>query len=78
MIHIVLPRSHDFTGIKKEAVDYSGNLTIGIKEHTAFPETSDEESKNLFSLAITIVTTAPDREKATEFLTHIGIPFIKK
>jgi large subunit ribosomal protein L5 len=54
-----------------------GNFTIGIKEHTIFPETSDEELKDVFGLAITIVTTAKSKEEAITLLTHLGFPFKK-
>jgi hypothetical protein len=49
-----------------------GNLTIGIKEHTIFPETSDEDLKDVFGLAITIVTTAKNKKEA--FFRHLGLP----
>src|SRR3989338_3950573 len=56
LIHISLPRTKDFRGIPTTSADEMGNFTLGIKEHTIFPETSDEELKDVFSLAITIVT----------------------
>ena len=43
LINIALPRTRDFRGLKRTSVDGMGNLTIGIKEHTAFLETSDED-----------------------------------
>lgn len=77
LIHIALPRTRDFRGIAETAVDDMGNLTIGIKEHTIFPETSDEDLKDVFGLAITIVTTAKNKEEAKAFFTYLGIPFKK-
>ena len=74
LIHIVLPRMKDFRGIKSSAIDEMGNLTIGIREHTVFPETSDEDSKDIFGLAITIVTTAKSAKEAEGLLRHLGIP----
>ena len=53
-----------------------GNITIGIKEHTIFPETSDEDLKDVFGFAITIVTTAKSRAEAEAFLRHLGLPLI--
>lgn len=58
-------------------IDEMGNLTIGIKEHVIFPETADEELKNVFGMSITIVTTAKNREQAEELFRKIGIPFKK-
>ncbi len=75
LIHIVLPRVKDFRGIKPTSIDEMGNISIGIKEHTVFPETADEDAKDVFGLAITITTTAKDRKSAEAFLRHVGIPF---
>lgn len=74
---VALPRTRDFRGIDKSAIDEMGNLTIGVKEHTIFPETSDEELKDIFGLAVTIVTTSRNRAEAIEFLSNLGVPFKK-
>ena len=76
-INIVLPRVKDFRGIKPTAIDEMGNITVGLKEHTVFPETSDEESKDIFGLAVTITTTAKNRKEAESFLRHLGLPLQK-
>ena len=76
-INIVLPRVKDFRGIKASAIDEMGNITIGLKEHTVFPETSDEESKDIFGLAVTITTTAKNRKEAESYLRHLGLPLQK-
>ncbi len=75
LIHISLPRTKDFRGISKTSVDGMGNMTMGIKEHTIFPETADEELKDVFGLAITVVSTAKTKAEAQEFFTILGIPF---
>ena len=77
LIHIALPRTKDFRGLPIDSIDEMNNYTIGIKEHTIFPETSDEELKNVFGLAVTIVTTAKTKEEAEELLRQIGLPFKK-
>jgi large subunit ribosomal protein L5 len=77
LIHVALPRTRDFRGIKRTVVDDMGNATIGIKEHTIFPETSDEELKDVFGLAVTVVTTSQDKEETLRFLEHLGFPFKK-
>jgi len=74
LIHIALPRTRDFRGIPVSAVDGMGNLTIGIREHTIFPETSDEDLKDVFGLAVTIVTTASSKAEAEAFFRHLGMP----
>jgi len=78
LLNAALPRTRDFRGLKKTAVDEMGNLTIGIKEHTIFSETADEELKDIFGLAVTIVTTAKSRDEAVAFFEHIGVPFRKE
>jgi large subunit ribosomal protein L5 len=77
LIHIALPRTRDFRGIAETAVDDMGNMTIGIKENTIFPETSDEDLKDVFGLAVTIVTSAKSKEEALAFFKYLGIPFKK-
>jgi large subunit ribosomal protein L5 len=74
LIHIVMPRVKDFRGLSPKAIDEMGNITIGIKEHTVFPETADEDSKDVFGFAITIATTAKNKQEAEAFLRHIGLP----
>ena len=54
-----------------------GNITLGIKEHTVFPETVDEELKDVFGLGVTIVTTARNKTEAKAFFEYIGVPFSK-
>ena len=78
LINLALPQTRDFRGLKVTAIDEMGNYTIGIKEHTIFPECGDEEIRDVFSLAITIVTTASDKKEAEAFLRHIGLPLKKE
>lgn len=77
LLHIALPRTKDFRGISSGAADEMGNYTLGIKEHTIFPETSDEELKDVFGLSVTLVTTAKSKKEVVDFLTHLGFPFRK-
>jgi large subunit ribosomal protein L5 len=77
LVNIALPRTRDFRGLKTSSIDEMGNYTIGIKEHTIFPETADEDIKDVFGLAITIVTTARTKEEADALLRHIGLPLQK-
>jgi large subunit ribosomal protein L5 len=77
LINVAIPRTKDFRGIERKIVDDIGNLTMSIKEHTIFPETGDEELKDVFGLGVTIVTTAKTKPEATEFFEILGIPFKK-
>ena len=78
LFNVALPRTKDFRGISKKAVDNIGNITIGIKEHTIFPETADEDIKDVFGLSITLVSTAKSKEEGGTFFTLIGVPFKKE
>lgn len=77
LIHIGLPRSRDFRGIDQKAVDNEGNLTIGIKEHIAFPEISPEKAKFIFGFEVTVVTTTKNQKEALELLKLLGFPIRK-
>jgi large subunit ribosomal protein L5 len=74
LVHIVFPRVKDFRGLSPKAIDEMGNITIGIREHTVFPETSDEDAKDIFGLAITIATTAKNAKEAEDYLRYLGFP----
>ncbi len=74
LISITLPRSRDFGGIKASAFDKGGNLTLGIKEHISFPEILLEKSKQIFSLEMTVVTTAREQDKGLKLLKLMGFP----
>ncbi|MBI5469918.1 50S ribosomal protein L5 [Candidatus Kaiserbacteria bacterium] len=74
LIHIVFPRVKDFRGISGKSIDEMGNITIGFKEHTVFPETSDEDAKDVFGLAVTINTSAKNAKEAEAYLRYLGLP----
>lgn len=74
LIHIVLPRSRDFQGIEPKSFDKMGNLTIGMKEHIAFPEISPEKTRTIFGLEVTVVTSTRNRQEGLELLKLLGFP----
>lgn len=77
LINVAVPRMRDFRGFSIDSVDDMGNLTLGFKENNIFPETAEEELKDVFGMAITIVSTAKDKESAQAFFKALGIPFKK-
>lgn len=77
LIHIAIPQTRDFRGLKTSSIDEMGNYTLGIKEITIFPETANEELKDVFGMSITIVTTAKGKVEAEALLRHIGFPLKK-
>ena len=74
LISIALPRSRDFHGLEQTAFDQHGNFNLGIKEQTIFPEVTYESLKDMFSLGVTVVTTAKSSEEGVELLRLIGFP----
>ena len=78
LIHVALPRTRDFRGIKVSSIDEMGNISIGVKEHTIFPETSDEDLRDIFGLNITITTSARTKEETEALLRGIQFPLQKR
>jgi len=77
LVNIALPRTRDFRGIDAKSADAMGNYTLGIKEHTVFPETADEEIKDVFGFAVTMVTSAKKKEETKALLEQLGFLFKK-
>ena len=75
--NIAIPRTKDFRGYDAKSVDAIGNLTLGIKEHTIFPETADEDIKDVFGLSVTLVSSAKTKAEGTAFFELLGVPFKK-
>jgi len=74
LISIALPRSKDFRGIDVKNFDGMGNLNLGIKESSIFPEINYENLKDIFGLQITVMTDARNREKGIQLLKLMGFP----
>lgn len=77
LINIVFPRVRDFRGISVKSFDQQGNLSVGFREHTVFPEISPDEVMNLHGVQITIATSAKNNEEGYELLKAMGFPFKK-
>lgn len=78
LIHLALPRTKDFHGLKNKALDKNGNLNIGIFEQVAFPEIKHEEVEKIFSLEVTVVPNTQDRKIAQKLFKTLGFVFAKK
>lgn len=74
-INVALPRIRDFKGIAVRGFDGKGNFTLGIREHTIFPEIEFESTEKVRGLSITIVTTAKTDAECKELLAALGVPF---
>jgi len=77
-ISISVPRIRDFRGLSDKSFDGRGNYTVGIKEHTVFPEIDVDKVTKMFGMDITFVTTAPSDQEAYELLRAFGMPFVKR
>jgi large subunit ribosomal protein L5 len=77
LVNIALPRTKDFRGISRNGVDEMGNYTLGIKEHTIFAETSDEDLRDVFGLGVNVVTSSKEKAETLAFLEYLGFPFKK-
>lgn len=77
LIKVTLPRVRDFRGLDLKSIDPHGNLTIGIKEHIAFPEIKVDEIERVHGLELTVVTTAKNKKEGRALLKALGFPFKK-
>ncbi|MBP1678799.1 MAG: Ribosomal protein [Bacteroidetes bacterium] len=85
-ISISVPRIRDFRGLSDKSFDGlsdksfdgRGNYTVGIKEHTVFPEIDVDKVTKVFGMDITFVTTAKTDQEAYELLKALGMPFVKR
>ncbi len=78
LVNVVLPRVKDFRGVSDKAFDGKGNYSVGIREHTVFPEIDTSKMIKIRSLQVIICTSAGDDDVARELLEKLGMPFKKK
>jgi len=71
---IVSPRIRDFRGFN-QGTDKKGNCTIGLDDHTVFPELDLDKVKSTKGMNITFVTDAESDEEAVELLRLLGMPY---
>ena len=77
LMNFALPRVRDFRGIPDRGFDGRGNFTLGIKEHTIFPELEIDRVENHKGMNITIVTSAATDKEGKFLLDQLGMPFRK-
>jgi large subunit ribosomal protein L5 len=77
LIAIALPGIRDFRGVNYK-LDGNGNYTLGIVDHTIFPESHGDHTKKAIGMDITIVTTAKNDDEGRELLGLMGMPFRKR
>ncbi len=77
LVNLALPRTRDFQGVPNKSFDGRGNYTMGVKEHTIFPEIDVDKVSKVHGMDITFVTSAETDEEAFSLLSHFGMPFKK-
>lgn len=78
LINIALPRVKDFRGVSDKAFDGRGNYSLGIIEHTIFPEIDTTQLQKIRSLQVVITTTAQNDQAGKLLLEKLGMPFRKQ
>ena len=76
MIAISLPNIRDFRGVKSK-LDGKGNYSLGIVDHSIFPEIKVERQRVNVGLDICIATSANTDSEGQELLQLLGMPFRK-
>ena len=74
LICIALPGIRDFRGMPLK-LDGHGNFTLGITDHTIFPEIRVDSRKRTVGLDISIITSARNDDEGIELLALLGMPF---
>ena len=77
LISIALPRVRDFRGVPTKSFDGRGNYTLGVREHTIFPEIDYSKVDKVKGMNVTFVTTAKTDPEALSLLKGMGMPFRK-
>lgn len=77
LVSIALPAVRDFRGVSNK-FDGSGNYTLGIVDHTIFPEVTVDKERRLIGMDITFVTSAKTDAEGRDLLRLLGVPFRKK
>ena len=77
MISVALPGIRDFRGVK-DRLDGNGNYTLGISDHSIFPEAHGDHSKYTLGMDVCISTSARTDDEGRELLELLGVPFRKR
>lgn len=77
LVNFALPRVRDFRGIPDRGFDGRGNFTLGIKEHTIFPELEVDKVERVKGMNVTVVTSAGTDKEGKVLLEMLGMPFKK-
>lgn len=74
LVKVSLPRVRDFQGLEPSIVDRDGNLNMGIREQSVFPEIVPEKVQTFFGFQAVVTTTARTRPEGMEMFRALGFP----
>ena len=77
LVNFAIPRIRDFRGLSDRGFDGRGNYTLGIKEHTIFPDLPIDTVDRVKGMNVTIVTTAKTDKEGKTLLKLLGMPFVR-
>jgi len=77
LIAISLPNIRDFRGVRSK-LDGKGNYTLGVTDHSIFPEINVERQRVNVGMDICITTSAESDDEGMELLQLLGMPFRKQ
>jgi large subunit ribosomal protein L5 len=77
LISLAIPRVRDFRGLNANSFDRRGNYSMGLSEHSVFPEINAAKIEHQQGMNITFVTTARTKDEARKLLELFGMPFIR-
>jgi len=77
LMNFALPRVRDFRGVPDRGFDGRGNFTLGVREHSIFPEINIDRVEKPKGMNVTIVTTARTDKEGKMLLDLLGMPFKK-
>ena len=75
LVSVALPRVRDFRGISDRSFDGRGNYSLGVREHSIFPEINLDKVEQIKGFTITMVTTAKTDAEGRTLLRALGMPF---
>ena len=78
LLAVVLPRLRDFRGLSPKSFDQKGNYTIGLNEHTVFPEIDVDKVRKERGMEITMVVSTDSGDETKKLLKAIGFVFAKE
>lgn len=75
MMNIALPRVRDFRGVSDKSFDGRGNYSLGLREHTIFPELNLDKVEKVKGMTVSITTSAASDFEGLTLLKALGMPF---